>query len=54
MIFAADIPESLSTTNFTIQDETDGYRGEAHVCLAQPTPSTPVEETWLSSSSALE
>ena len=39
MLFCADIPESLASNAFTIQDETGGYRGEAHLTLTQPAAS---------------
>lgn len=36
LLFSADLAASLSTGTLSIQDETDGHRGEAHLCLAQP------------------
>lgn len=37
MLFSADLAASLASDTYMIQDETDGHRGEAHLCLAQPT-----------------
>lgn len=36
MLFSANLPASLAAGSFTIHDETDGHRGEAHLCLEQP------------------